>query len=111
MGTTTAAVTIAAAAREGERSISDFAEDMPPHDPQAVRRQLTGQAQLQVCYQCHFCGTPSSSLDLACSHCSATVCTSCIPRRMANDTHCPRCRNPEFCTASTLRVLAGATQV
>jgi len=99
------------------RALSDFAAatqeapELPVHDPQAVRRSLTGQAQLQVCYQCHFCGSASSSFDLACAHCNATVCARCIATHLVNDTHCPRCRDKEFCSESALRMLAGAAQV
>lgn len=62
-------------------------------------------------HSCHFCRTASSPLDIACPSCTTTVCLSCAPRHLSNNTCCPHCRHTEFCNPQALRLIQNAAQI
>lgn len=77
-------------------------------------RQMARQAQVDLhlgkpCCLCR-CVKETSALDLTCLACQATVCVGCVSRAQ-NLTSCPSCHNRDFCSASTLGLVAGAAEV
>jgi len=96
-------------------SASEPSANGPSATQVALRRQLTGQAQLPLSHSCCSCGRASTSLDLACTLCSASVCAACLRHRLTAeqqvDISCPQCGNPEFCNGRSIRLVLSAAQV
>lgn len=81
------------------------------YDQEFIRRSVTAQSMLNVSHHCHFCQTASSSFDLTCSRCHASVCSDCLCSRLMQHPCCPCCGDNDVFNESSIQILAGAAQV